>query len=313
MSQETRAQFNRRLASQLDGDEAQQWQLPDVGEGLSQPSPLALNISSGEPEPPAQEEETPAPPTLAEIESIREDARQEGFDEGLTEGTRKGLEEGRLKGLEEGHSQGYEQGLEQGLEEGRARIQAQLAQLDSLLNQLVEPLQAIDNQVEQELVELSQHLARAVIGCEVKTQSEPLLLALRQAIDALPSREQRVTIQLSGEDMQLVRDSYGDDELARRNWHLELEPSLSRGSLKVLTQRSEVAMPLAERIDTIFSQFINQPRPAVDEPDYPRFHSAPDQEAGQGESDGMTSQTATADTDAPNAAAAQEAPGHGAA
>ena len=321
MSQETRVKFNRRLAGQLEASEAEQWELPDVGEEITEPSPLALNISSGEPEPQADEEEAPAPPTLAEIESLREDARQEGYDEGLNQGTQKGLEEGRLKGLEEGHTQGYEQGLEQGLVEGRTRIQAQMAQLDALLNQLVAPLQAVDNQVEQELVELTQHLARAVIGCEVKTQSEPLLLALRQAVDALPSRDQKVTIQLCAEDMQLVRDSYGDEELTRRHWQLELEPSLSRGSLKVLTQRSEVAMPLAERIETIFNQFINQPRPAVDEPAYPQFQSAspqpevsdaPDQAGLPPEPADTATQTADAEGDA-NGAPAQENPGHGAA
>lgn len=319
MSQETRVKFNRRLAGQIEASEAQQWELPDVGEEIIEPSTLALNIASGDPAPQADEEEVPAPPTLAEIESIREDAHQEGYDEGLAQGTRKGLEEGRLKGLEEGHSQGYEQGLEQGLEEGRARIQAQLAQLDALMNQLVEPLQAVDNQVEQELVELTQHLARAVIGCEVKTQSEPLLLALRQAVDALPSRDQKVTIQLCAEDMQLVRDSYGDDELARRHWQLELEPSLSRGSLKVLTQRSEVAMPLAERIDTIFSQFINQPRPAVDEPAYPQFQSVSSQAEGN-EAAGQSDETHPAEPAgepdqpvAPESDTAQENPGHGAA
>ncbi|WP_417349994.1 flagellar assembly protein FliH [Ferrimonas sp.] len=319
MSQESRVKFNRRLAGQIEASEAEQWELPDMGEEIAEPSTLALNIASGEPEPQADEEEAPAPPTLAEIESLREDARQEGYDEGLNQGTQKGLEEGRLKGLEEGHTQGYEQGLEQGLEEGRARIQAQVAQLDALLNQLVAPLQAVDNQVEQELVELTLHLARAVIGCEVKSQSEPLLLALRQAVDALPSRDQKVTIQLCAEDMQLVRDSYGDEELARRHWQLELEPSLSRGSLKVLTQRSEVSMPLAERIETIFSQFINQPRPAVDEPDYPQFQSvspqpevtdAPAQSDAAQPPEQAEAPTQSAD---PEADAAQESPGHGAA
>ncbi|WP_051216258.1 flagellar assembly protein FliH [Ferrimonas futtsuensis] len=319
MSQETRVKFNRRLAGQLEASEAEQWQLPDVGEVVTGPSPLALNISSGEPEPQVEEEEAPAPPTLAEIESLREDAHQEGYEEGLNQGTQKGLEEGRLKGLEEGHTQGYEQGLEQGLEEGRARIQAQMAQLDALLNQLVEPLQAVDNQVEQELVELTQHLARAVIGCEVKTQPEPLLLALRQAVDALPSREQTVTIQLGAEDLQLVRDSYGDEELARRHWQLELEPSLGRGSLKVLTQRSEVAMPLPERIETIFNQFTNQPRPAVDEPAYPQFQSVPPQpEVTDAPAPGDAAQPpaqAEAPTQPvdPEAAPAQQSPGHGAA
>ncbi|USD38628.1 flagellar assembly protein FliH [Ferrimonas sp. SCSIO 43195] len=277
MSNETRAAYTRHLQSQLQQGDAEQWQLPDVTQVSDRAQINAVNRHTAPAEPEPEPEELPAPPTLAEIEAIRTDAQQEGYDAGIEQGTQKGIEEGRLKGLEEGHQQGFAQGLEQGLEEGKKQIALQMQQWDALLNELIAPLQAVDSQVEQELIELTQQLARAVIGCEVKTQPEPLLLALRQAVEALPSQEQRITIRLSAPDLELVKLSYGEQELARRDWRLELEPSLTQGSVQVHTKRSRVEMPLSERIDAIFNQFINQPRSPVDEPDYPRAESMPSQ------------------------------------
>lgn len=264
---------------------AEHWDLPDIGDDSSEPEVNAVNRQRPvEPEP-EETEEAPQPLTLAEIEAIQEEARQEGFDQGKTDGHQQGLEQGRLKGLEEGHQQGFEQGLEQGLAEGKARIDAKVAQWQSLLAELVAPLKAVDDQIEHELVELSVQLAKAVIACEVKTQPEPLLVALRQGMDALPSKGQQVVIETNAEDLELIQQSFGEQELTRRDWQLQLEPSLSRGSLRLVTSRSQVEMDLASRMETVLQGFLARPRDPVSEPPYPEFSPEPvSQEANAPES-----------------------------
>lgn len=79
-----------------EADEFVNWQLPDVGDAMPLKPSNLFGYKPGRIEPKAAEEAV-SPPTLAEIESIREQAEQEGFAEGKEQGLAKGLEEGRFQ------------------------------------------------------------------------------------------------------------------------------------------------------------------------------------------------------------------------
>ena len=51
-------------------------------------------------------------------ESIREQCREEGWEEGKQQGLKQGLEEGKQHGLKQGLEEGKQQGIEQGIEQG---------------------------------------------------------------------------------------------------------------------------------------------------------------------------------------------------
>ncbi|MBY6186878.1 flagellar assembly protein FliH [Marinobacter hydrocarbonoclasticus] len=257
--------------------ESQDWLLPDMTEAQEAPSDNALHRLSRPPAEVEEEETLPPPPTLEEIERIREEAYEDGFAEGKAAGEAKGLEEGRLKGAEQGHAEGYQQGLEQGLEAGKAEIATRTAQWDQLLGELIAPLEAADEQVERELVTLAMRLAQAVVQVELTTSPDAVLEALRQGIHALPSQRQKVAIHASESDRQLIADTFGEDALSQRQWELVLEPTLSPGSLVLNTERSEVPMLGDDRLRKVLETFAQRPRDPVDEPAYPR--PAPQAEA----------------------------------
>ncbi|GGE70344.1 flagellar assembly protein FliH [Shewanella carassii] len=228
------------------------WQLPDVGDALPLKPSNLFGHKPGVME--AKEAEEPvSPPTMAEIESIREQAEQEGFAEGKEQGIAKGLEEGRLQGLEQGHSEGFSQGLEQGREEGLQQAATMLARFDALLAQFEAPLALLDTQIEESLLTLVGTLARNLIAHELKTHPEHILAALRQGIDALPLKEQKVNLRLHPEDMALVKELYGEEQLARNRWTLEADPGLNRGDCVVDSQRSQVDMRLETRLEGVFA------------------------------------------------------------
>lgn len=254
--------------------ETRDWALPDMADPDAQPAESALHRTLSAPVEVEEEEALPPPPTLEEIESIREDAYQDGFAEGKAAGEAKGLEEGRLKGAEQGHAEGYQQGLEQGLEAGRAEIDARAAQWDQLLGELISPLEAVDEQVERELVTLAMRLAQAVVQVELKTSPEAVLEALRQGINALPSQRQSVAIQASEGDKTLIANTFGEEALAQRQWQLVLEPTLTPGSLVLNTERSEVPMLGDDRLRKVLETFAQRPRDPVEEPPYPNPASA---------------------------------------
>ncbi|QWL04807.1 flagellar assembly protein FliH [Shewanella indica] len=233
-------------------DEFVHWQLPDVGDAMPLKPSNLFGYKPGRIEPKAAEEAV-SPPTLAEIESIREQAEQEGFAEGKEQGLAKGLEEGRLQGLEQGYSEGFAQGLEQGREEGLQQAAAMIERFDALLAQFEAPLALLDTQIEESLLTLVGTLARNLIAHELKTHPEHILAALRQGIDALPLKEQKVNLRLHPEDMALVSELYGEEQLTRNRWTLEADLGLNRGDCVVDSQRSQVDMRLETRLEGVFA------------------------------------------------------------
>ncbi|NMH65558.1 flagellar assembly protein FliH [Shewanella salipaludis] len=238
-------------------DEFSHWQLPDItSEQTDEPSNLFGKFGKAHVR--EAQSETVLPPTMAEIEAIRVQAEQEGFAEGKQEGHSAGLEQGRLEGLEQGHAQGLEQGQQQGFEAGMAEAKVMLARFDSLLTQFEQPLAVLDADIEAELMSLSMSLARAVIGHELKTHPEHILAALRQGIDALPIKEQSVSLRLHPDDAALVNDVYSQAQLERNKWQIDEDPSLQPGDCILDSRRSLVDMRLESRIDTVFEPLRQQ-------------------------------------------------------
>ncbi len=214
-------------------------------------------------------------PTLEELEAIQQQAWQEGYDEGKQQGQEDGLKEGRLKGAEAGLQDGLEQGRSEGIAAGVEEIQQRCQRLDEIIAQLQAPLQAMDEQMERELVTLAMKLAQAVVQVELTQSPQAVLQALHIGVGALPQQRQSITIQANAEDLALIEQSYGTEELAKRDWQLQLEPSLSTGSLEVVTERSQVPVLADDRLRRVLENFAAKPRSDVLEPDYAVLGSEP--------------------------------------
>lgn len=85
----------------------------------------------------AREEEREVKPlTAADIDEIREAAREDGYNEGREQGYQDGLkagkEEGHQEGLETGLAEGREQGKSQGYDDTRKEIETKLDRLEHL-------------------------------------------------------------------------------------------------------------------------------------------------------------------------------------
>lgn len=236
-------------------DEFGHWDLPDISQEIA---PDSLNMFGRQSLQVQTEEdvetETILPPTLSEIEDIRAHAEQEGFTEGQDKGYSEGLEKGRLEGLEQGHGEGFSQGQQQGYEEGLKSANEMLQRFEGLLAQFEAPLAILDTEIEKELLSTATTLAKAVIGHELKTHPEHILAALRQGVDSLPIKEQKVNIRLAPSDQQLVVDLYTPEQLARNHWEIESDPSLAPGDCIINSGRSHIDMSVETRIQHVFSE-----------------------------------------------------------
>lgn len=229
------------------------WHIPNVTEAV----PEDVSNLFGRREAQKQITEEPVsilPPTLSQIEDIRQEAENEGFAQGKEEGYQAGLESGRLEGLKQGHDEGLEQGNKEGYQEGLEKGLELVKKFEHVLEQFEKPLALLDNEIEQELVSLTLKLARAVIGHEIKTHPEHILAALRQGVDSLPLKEQGVVIRLHPDDHKLTQELYTVNQLEKNRWEIESDPSLTSGDCIIISQRSSIDMRLESRMSAVLHE-----------------------------------------------------------
>ena len=256
---EEELKFNQAVLRDKAAAKAKAWHIPVVKDEATQVDENytnAIGKKKGwvyeEPEP---EPEPPKPPTIEEIEAIRQAAYEEGFNEGKAEGFAKGEAEGKEQGYQEGLAAGQEAGHAEGLENAQQLMEEKAQIWDTLISQLDNPLEKLDEQVEVELVELATLLAKAVIQTELTTNPDVILQSLKQASEQLPFNTQQCFIMLNPEDFEQVVSQYGETELERRNWHVQTDPNISRGSVEIKTETTSISSSIEQRIQEIFSQF----------------------------------------------------------
>jgi flagellar assembly protein FliH len=209
---------------------------------------------------PKNEEEVVIKPLTADdIDQIRQAAFDEGSSQGKEEGFGLGYSEGREQGYQDGLQQGQAEGKKVGLAEGEQLIRQQLAQLQLLIDQLQHPLQKVDAEVEQSLLDLSLQMAQAVLSVEVKTNPQCILNTLREAVDALPYQADKLVIKLHPDDVAIILQHYSSEEIAQRLWQIRSEPAFERGDCRVESTESSVDRTLKTRLQSSLEHFLQEP------------------------------------------------------
>ena len=204
------------------------------------------------------EEEEVQPLTAEEIEQIRQDAYQEGFEQGKTEGKEAGHAEGLEQGHAEGLEKGHQEGIEAGREEGREAINEAIVRWQQLAEQLVSPIERVDEAAEQQLLNLAVMLAESVLRTEIKSNKESLLAALHESISALPFNTEIAEIHMHPDDIELLKQEYDDEALAENKWIIKPEPSFELGDLTVATPNSLIDRTVKSRIKQTIDEFVKQ-------------------------------------------------------
>ncbi|MEN8259100.1 MAG: flagellar assembly protein FliH [Pseudomonadota bacterium] len=221
------------------------WHLPDVSDPKAVPQKTALRP----PFPPADEkpEKTDTAVHLRELEVLRRQVHEEAADQGYREG------------YEKGHREGFDAGFQDGLEEHQSQLREQSAAFLGLMESLSEPLKALDEQVEHELVSLALAVAKQLVRRELKTDPGQVVAAVREAITALPSQTRKISLHLHPDDAELVRSALALDELASA-WEIIEDPLLTRGGCRVETATSRVDATHEKRLAAVIATVLGDER-----------------------------------------------------
>jgi flagellar assembly protein FliH len=208
------------------------WALPSFDPPEPEPEPTP------EPEPPEMEEvplEEVQPLTLEELESIR----QEAYNEGFAVGEKEGFHSATLKVRQE----------------AEVALTAKIAALGQLMTHLFEPIAEQDTQIEQSLVDLVQHITKQVIQRELAIDSTQIEHVMRDALKLLPLGVGNVRLYINPQDFEQVKALR---ERHEETWRIVEDESLLPGGCRVETEHSRIDATVETRIARVMDKLFDQ-------------------------------------------------------
>ena len=230
------------------------WSLPSFDPHVPEPEPEPVE------ELPVEMEEVPLeevqPLTLEELESIRQEAYNEGFAAGEKDGFRSTTLKVR--------------------QEAEAALAVKLASLERLMGSLFEPIAEQDTQIEKAMVRLVEHMTRQVIQRELALDSSQIESVMREALKLLPLGVGNVRLHINPQDFEQVKALR---ERHEETWRIVEDAALQPGGCRVETEHSRIDATVETRISQIMAKLLDQQHEQVlnpAEPDLSIDLDAPD-------------------------------------
>src|SRR5471032_46933 len=209
------------------------WSLPSFDPHVPEPEPEPVE------ETPAEMEEVPLdevqPLTLEELESIRQEAYNEGFAAGEKDGFRSTTLKVR--------------------QEAEEALNVKLASLERLMGNLFDPIAEQDSQLEKSMVGLVEHIARQVIQRELVLDSSHIESVMREALKLLPLGVGNVRLYINPQDFEQVKALR---ERHEETWRIVEDAALLPGGCRVETEHSRIDATVETRISQIMAKMFDQ-------------------------------------------------------
>jgi flagellar assembly protein FliH len=187
----------------------------------------------------------------------------EALGAGLDLATAKRIREIEQQAHAQGYALGRREGHEQGLRAGRlaARTEAapMIARLRALFDALAKPIDALDAELERDVVDLAILIARHLVRRELKTRPGEIVGVVREAIAQLPSAARSPRIRLNPDDAELVRSALSLED-AGVPWRIDADPLMTRGGCMVETTTSFVDATVEGRLAAIVARALGGER-----------------------------------------------------
>lgn len=224
------------------------WSLPSfdpegTAEALPEPE-AAPQASAAEPEPSEDiAPEAVKPLTLDELESIR----QEAYNEGFATGEKDGFHAGQLKARQE----------------AEAALALRMQRLESLMQNLMEPIAEQDKQLEHGFITLLGHMVQQIVRREMLIDSSQIQQVLRESLKLLPMGAQNVRIHVNPQDFEMIKALR---ERHEESWRILEDESLLPGGCRVESESSRIDASVETRMAQALKQLFEHQRAQATSP-----------------------------------------------
>ena len=168
--------------------------------------------------------------------------------------------------------QAYEEGLALGKKEAYAEkkqeLDQKIASLKSIIEVLAEPLKELDNEIVDQLSQLSMTVAKQVVRRELHTEQGEIVGIVREAMNALPASTRKITLNIHPDDSEIIRNAFSlgeehdtSDDLL---WKVIDDPLITRGGCKISSENSRIDATVEARLNRIINTLLGDERESND-------------------------------------------------
>jgi flagellar assembly protein FliH len=153
--------------------------------------------------------------------------------------------------------EGYRDGLAKAQEESQSIIQ----RLQHLIDFLEHPLQAMNDEVEQQLSQVAVSLAQQLVRRELSIEPGEIIGLIRDSVKLLPGNARNIRILLNPEDAKLVRNALSlesNDE--EQSWQLVEDPMITPGGCEIISEPSTINATLENRLSALAASVLGSER-----------------------------------------------------
>ena len=161
------------------------------------------------------------------------------------------------------YNEGFSLGQKEGFEKTKNEIDRKVESLASIIEMLTEPLNEIDDEIVEQLAQLSMSVAKQVIRRELHTDQGEIVGIVREAMSALPASTRKITLNIHPEDTELIRTSFSlgqDDDSDELRWKVIEDPMISRGGCKISSENSSIDATVESRLNRVISTLLGGER-----------------------------------------------------
>lgn len=154
--------------------------------------------------------------------------------------------------------QGYQDGYQQGKQEAEAQYAQALADdktaLASLIQQLQQPYNEVQQQIKQEVAELAILIAEKMLFKQLTLDPDGIVPIVEAALKLLPSNDLAIELYFNQADYDFISEHCAF--LEGTNYKLHVDATLLRGSVKITSEKSDVDLSIQQRMQQLIDEFF---------------------------------------------------------
>jgi len=200
------------------------------------------------------------PYTLKDLSDKKTGKSRTAFDNSIRKLTAAEVTDVEAQARKEGYEAGFAEGHRDGLIAGDADVTARIRKFTALIQSLNKPIEDLDDEVIEQLVQLSITVSRQIIRRELKIDPGQVMAVVRESMSILPATARDIKIYLHPEDAKLVREILSVDEDADRPWKIVDDPVLTHGSCRIQSENSFIDASVEQRLNQVISDLLGDER-----------------------------------------------------
>ena len=145
------------------------------------------------------------------------------------------------------------------LDRSRRALDSEAKVFVSALESLSQPMTLIDEQVQQQIAELSISIARHLLRRELRQDPEQVIAIVRETLALLPATTPEIKVLLHPEDAALVRARLAQP-VGVGAWTIIEDPTLARGGCRITAGLSHIDARVETRLAAVVTAVLGEDR-----------------------------------------------------